>query len=242
MKYGIISDIHGNYEALIAVLDELKGVDRVICAGDIVGYGPQPNECVEVIRQLDSLVVIGNHDLALIGELSLSFFNEYAKAAILWTKERITPQNLEYLKSLSDILILPDFVVVHGGLRDYALEYILDTHEAGENFALLKKNFLIVGHTHYPISYLQSKDGFVYAMKLFGEDMVPLREEFKWIVNVGSVGQPRDGDPRSSFAVLDMEEKGIFIRRVSYNISSTQRLMQEVGLPDFLIRRLERGI
>jgi predicted phosphodiesterase len=242
MKYGIISDVHGNYVALTSVLDELKEVDRIICVGDIVGYGPQPNECVRAIRNLGSLVIMGNHDLALIGELSISSFNEYAIAAILWTKEQITSENLEYLKGLSHILDLPDFVVVHGGLRNYTLEYIFDTYEAEENFALLKKKLLIVGHTHYPISFLQSRDGFVYAKKLYGEDVVPLREEGNWIINVGSVGQPRDGDPRSSFAILDTEEKIILIKRVPYDIPSTQRLMREVGLPDFLIQRIERGI
>jgi diadenosine tetraphosphatase ApaH/serine/threonine PP2A family protein phosphatase len=185
---------------------------------------------------------MGNHDLALIGELSISSFNEYAIAAILWTKEQITSENLEYLKGLSHILDLPDFVVVHGGLRNYTLEYIFDTYEAEENFALLKKKLLIVGHTHYPISFLQSRNGFVYSKKLYEEEVIPLREEGNWIINVGSVGQPRDGDPRSSFAILDTEQRTILIKRVPYDIPSTQRLMREVGLPDFLIQRIERGI
>ncbi|MDI6703340.1 MAG: metallophosphoesterase family protein [bacterium] len=239
MLYGIISDIHSNKQALDAVLVQLKDVDKIICLGDIIGYGPEPNECVEIIRGLNGIVIVGNHDLASLGEKDIELFNPHAKEAILWTTTRLNEENKRYLRDLPYKANFENAVVVHGSLRDFTDEYILSVYDALGSFELLEHEILFIGHTHAPY-YFQKGDR-VYGERLRNGDIIKI-DGIKRIINVGSVGQPRDVDNRASFAIFDTEKKEIEIKRVPYDISKTQRLMREYKLPDFLIFRLEIGI
>jgi len=242
MKYGIISDIHGNLEALNVVLEELKNVDKIICLGDIVGYGPLPNECIDKVRSLGGLNIVGNHDLASIGWKEISWFNEYAQRAILWTMETLSKENKQYLASLPEIIEEKDFIMVHGSLWDYTDEYITGVKKANKSFKLLKeRNLLLVGHTHLPTLFLKKENYPIYLIRLANNDTIKISNDTKLIINVGAVGQPRDGDPRASFGVFDTDTKEIRIYRVPYNITKTQELMRKEDLPEFLIKRLTLG-
>jgi len=220
MLYGIIADVHSNLEAFRAVVDELSSVDQIVCAGDIVGYGPDPNKCIALMREKNIQAVAGNHDKAAVGEMDLQWFNVNAKAAIEWTATQLTEDSREYLRALPLTLELPDFQVVHGSLRDPLKEYIMTIAVAGPNIELMNKPFLFVGHTHRPLH---------------------LSLEGKGIINPGSVGQPRDGDPRASFGIYDSEKNEFTLHRVEYNVQAVQEKMGRVGLPIPLIERLRFG-
>jgi len=218
--YGIIADIHSNLEALQAILPELRGVDQIICLGDIVGYGPNPNECLEVIRQNRITTIAGNHDKAAVGELQTTNFNPNARRAIGWTAEQLTEANKHYLTNLPLTLEFPEFQVVHGSLAGPLEEYIFSLAEAAPTFDLMGKGLLFVGHTHQPLN---------------------LTRENKIIVNPGSVGQPRDNDPRASFGIYDSVKHEFAWHRVAYDISAVQEKMRAAGLPKFLADRLATG-
>lgn len=243
MRYGIISDIHGNLEALKVVLNRLREVDKIICLGDIVGYGPLPNECIEEIRKISGLkVVAGNHDLASIGWKDINWFNEYAQRAVLWTMATLTKENKEYLSSLPEIIEEKDFIMVHGSLNDYTDEYIFEVKDARKSFELLKeKNLLFVGHTHYPLLFVKKEYQPIYPIRLIDQSIIKVSMFDKLIVNVGAIGQPRDGDPRASFGIFDTESNEIEIYRVPYDINKIQELMRQEDLPNFLINRLASG-
>lgn len=243
MKYGIISDIHGNLEALKVVLNRLREVDKIICLGDIVGYGPLPNECIEEIRKIPGLkVVAGNHDLASIGWKDINWFNEYAQRAILWTMTTLSKESKEYLSSLPEIIEEKDFIMVHGSLNDYTDEYISEVKDAKKSFELLKeKNLLFVGHTHYPLLFVKKEYQPIYPIRLIDKSIIKISMFDKLIVNVGAIGQPRDGDPRASFGIFDTESNEIELCRVPYDINKIQELMRQEDLPNFLINRLARG-
>lgn len=220
MLYGIIADIHGNLEAFRTVLAELRGVDRMICAGDIVGYGPEPNECLDLILSGGVSTVAGNHDKAAVGEMDISGFNPAARLAIEWTAEQLTESHKDHLRQLPLTLEFPDFQLVHGSLVDPLEEYLMDDRGALPTFQLMKKPLLFVGHTHQPLR-LSSGD--------------------KEIINPGSVGQPRDGDPRASYGIYDDEKKEFILHRTEYNIAQVQEKMRLADLPQLLIDRLSYG-
>lgn len=221
MLYGIIADIHGNLEAFDVVLRELRPADRLICAGDIVGYGPNPNECLQLIRERNIISIAGNHDRAAVGLMDTAGFNDSARRAIEWTGDQLTQANREYLADLPYLLDFPDFQVVHGSLRSPLEEYIFGLQEALPTIERMSKNLLFVGHTHVPLR---------------------LKERGKEIINPGAVGQPRDGDPRASFGLYDSGKRNFTFRRVEYNISAVQEKMRIAGLPSSLIERLHSGV
>jgi len=240
--YGIISDVHGNLEALNVALRALEPrTQKIIHLGDIIGYGPNPNECCEVLieKQIPSLA--GNHEKAAMGEIDLNLFNPAARAAILWTKENLTKKNLEYIKKLPLTLELEDFEAVHGSLRDPAEEYIQSISDALPTFEKMEKDLLFVGHTHVPLCIYKEKDHFD-GFKLAGKRLVHLEHYAKAIINPGAVGQPRDGDSHLSCALYDPEKKEIQILRLEYNIGQVQDKMKKAGLPESLISRLNFGI
>jgi len=218
--YGIIADIHSNLEALQAILPELRGVDQIICLGDIVGYGPNPNECLEVIRQNRIVSIAGNHDRAAVGLMETVRFNDSARRAIEWTGAELTPANRKYLADLPLLLKFPDFQVVHGSLRSPLEEYIFGLKEALPTTERMSKNLLFVGHTHLPLC---------------------LKERGKEIINPGAVGQPRDGDPRASFGIYDSDKNLFTFCRAEYNIPPVQEKMKNAGLPLSLIERIRFG-
>ena len=242
MVYGIISDIHGNLEALNVALRELESrTDKIIHLGDIIGYGPDPNECCETLKKKNIPSVAGNHEKVVLEELDVNIFNPAAKAAILWTKGILNKENLAYLKGLPLHLDFPEFEVVHGSLIDPAEEYIQSLTSALPTFEKMEKDLLFVGHTHIPLClFKQAKhfDGF----KIVGKRLIDLKPYLKTIINPGAVGQPRDGDNHLSCALYDPVKKEVQIIRLEYNIRAVQDKMKKVGLPDSLISRLNFGI
>jgi predicted phosphodiesterase len=250
MRYGIISDIHGNLEALEVALATLDGCDRWICLGDIVGYGPNPNECCERVDGLDGLCVVGNHDLAALGHYDLSWFNEWAAAAIHWTQETLSDANKAFLQSLPLVQVVEDlqatlkhFVIVHGSLREPAEEYITSTWDALGTFARMDVPLCLIGHTHVAEYY--AKDDSASTCERVSRvqgGVIQMESDRQYIVNCGSVGQPRDRNPQASCGLLDTQACSIEVYRVDYPIAITQQKMQSEGLPDFLWQRLAMGM
>ena len=242
MRWGIFGDIHGNLEALEAVLEAMGEVDRYLVLGDVVGYGPNPNECCEVIKGLrNALVIRGNHDMAVVGMLDTSWFNPYAKAAIEWTAKDLKVENYDWLRSLPERVEVEEFEAVHGAPYD-PLEYILSTWEAREAFRVMRKDLCFVGHSHVAEFYVQRKgEELCHHYPLTSGGEISLEEGRRYIVNPGGVGQPRDGDPRAAFAIFDTEERKVKVVRVPYDFKVTQLKMQREGLPEVLWLRLALG-
>lgn len=241
MLYGIIADIHSNLEAFRAVLRQLPAVDRIVCAGDIVGYGPNPNECLELLREKNIASVAGNHDKAAIGDLSTQWFNVNARLAIEWTTPQLTLANREHLKSMPLTLELDDFQLVHGSLRDPLEEYIYNMEEASETIKLMAKPLCFVGHTHRPLYAGLKSGGSLDGRTLGKNDRVFLKYYDKTVINPGAVGQPRDSDPRASFGILDTDKNEFTLHRVEYDIAAVQQKMRAAKLPEQLIERIVYG-
>ncbi|MDQ6695604.1 MAG: metallophosphatase family protein [Chloroflexota bacterium] len=263
MRIGIITDIHGNYVALRTVLQHMGNVDALWCLGDIVGYGPQPNECIEAISEYAHLCVPGNHDWGTLGRLDRQAFNRDARAILEWTLKELTPGNKEYLESLPLTLtaMTSSFTIVHASPRDPMWEYLLDLFDAAECFPLFHSRYCFVGHTHVPLIF-RNVHGQVKAevpepggrLRISSRPYKKGVEEPGWermIVNPGSVGQPRDGDPRSAYMVLEVPDdtgsadpagSSLTFVRVPYEIEETQALMRRLGFPARLVARLEQGI
>ncbi|MBU0671659.1 MAG: metallophosphatase family protein [Candidatus Margulisbacteria bacterium] len=241
MLYGIISDIHGNLEALDVVLNKLSRVDKLVCLGDIVGYGPNPNECVEKIRELKMPCVLGNHEAVGIGKTDSTWFNSNARAAIQWTQRVIFQDNLDYLRDLPLRLEEDGFEMVHGSLRNPIEEYITSIADALPTFKKMVKPICFVGHSHIPLYIALKKDGNYVGGDLSDGEEILTDEYEKVIINVGAVGQPRDKDPRASFGIYDSKTRLFSLHRVVYNIDQVQQKMKAVGLPQRLIDRLATG-
>ena len=241
MRYLVLSDIHANLAALEAVLEDAPDFDEVWCLGDLVGYGPKPNECIERVRGLPHTSLAGNHDWAALGKLDLSSFNTIARTANEWTQRQLTSSSRTYLNGLSPSLQQGGFAMAHASPREPIWEYIMDTHTARENFEHFQTPYCLVGHTHVPVLFELDEDrGRCEAL------LPPLPEpvnlgSHRAIINPGSVGQPRDGDPRASYALLDTDEMTWSFHRVAYPIEVTQERMEAAGLPRRLIDRLEMG-
>lgn len=241
MRVLIISDIHANFVALETVLRDAGQFDAVWCLGDLVGYGPSPNECVELVRQLPNLIcLVGNHDKAVLGEIDINVFNGDARMAIEWTQRTVTPENRDYLKSLQPQDLSWPYTMVHGSPRQPVWEYILDRYVAEENFALFDTNYCLVGHTHVPVVYHLLPDGECVEEAPDYAAPRPLRSE-RLIINPGSVGQPRDNNPEAAYAILHPYEAVWEYRRVAYDIAATQARMRAVRLPERLVSRLAYG-
>ncbi len=242
MQYGVISDIHANLEALQAALDRLQGAEGFICLGDLVGYGPNPNECVEIIRRLPNLLcIVGNHDLAAIGKYDVSWFNPYAREAIEWTAEQLYPEHKEYLGSLPFRQELPPFTLVHGALPE-PMDYVLGPREALGTLRQLTTPACLIGHTHVAEYYRQSVgEEAVEGFSLLSGGEIELEKGFRYLINCGSVGQPRDGNPQACCGLWDDGTKIFTLYRVRYPIVETQRKMTDALLPKYLIQRLAMG-
>lgn len=240
MRYGIVADIHANLAAFEAVLADMGQVEGLWCLGDLVGYGPDPNECVELLRRHDHLCVVGNHDLAAIGRLDTSDFNPVAARAAEWTARALTERSRLFLSTLPEKVIVEPFTLVHGSPRSPVWEYI--THEglAAPNFDQFETQGCLVGHTHFPALYVQEADGLTLGRVPGPGDHYALGQ-LRVIANPGGVGQPRDGDPRAAYALYDTESRTLEWRRVDYPIQVTQQRMREAGLPARLIERIAYG-
>jgi predicted phosphodiesterase len=243
MRYLILSDIHANLVAFEAVLADVGYFDKIWCIGDMVGYGPQPNECVERLCEFPHICVAGNHDWAALDKLSDSDFNPDAQLACRWTREKLSPESLEYLENLPRTVIEEGFTLVHGSPRQPIWEYILYPSIAMSNFAYFDTQVCFVGHTHTPMIFRYehlNSGGTCLPLPFPQSGPFPLGEE-RMIINPGSVGQPRDGDPRASYAILDTDEATLEYHRIPYPVEITQRKMMEEGLPLRLIARLGYG-
>jgi predicted phosphodiesterase len=244
VKYAIFSDIHSNLTAFQAVLNDLQkrgGADEYWCLGDIVGYGPDPHECIALLRQQRGTCVAGNHDWAAVGKLDTGFFNPEAARAADWTARQLEPEEALFLSSLPIILEIADFTLVHGTPRDPLLEYLLSSQTASENLGYLKTRYSLVGHSHQPLIF-ECQAVRSCQLKAFPPDTALELKQNSTFINPGSVGQPRDGDPRASYAVYDTGSRRLFLHRVEYDVASVQERMSRANLPLRLITRLAYGI
>lgn len=242
MRVLVISDIHANLAALEAVLTDAGPYDAAWCLGDLVGYGPDPNECVALVRRLPELIcLVGNHDKAVLAEIDINVFNGDARTAITWTQAVASRETLDYLRELSPECQWNDYTLVHGSPRQPLWEYILDRYIARENFPLITTPYCLVGHTHQPAVYhevdqganvLEEDPDYAAARPLAGERL---------ILNPGSVGQPRDNNPDAAYAMLDTDHDTFQFCRVAYDIGATQKRMRAAELPERLATRLEYG-
>lgn len=244
MRVAVLSDIHANIRALDAILAKAGKVDAVWHLGDVVGYGPDPDAVVDRLRELKARGVRGNHDLAATGDDAIRDFNTDARAAMEWTRRTITPKTLAWLSALPPRLAIDDWSLVHASPRDPTWEYILTEEAAAANLAVLPTARGLFGHTHLPLAY-------VLAANASADEIDTLAPEAggwlnlddrRALVNPGSVGQPRDGDPRASALVLDVGRHSVAWIRAEYDIAGTQAAMQAVGLPVRGISRLALGI
>ncbi len=242
MKILILSDIHANLTALDAVLSDAGSFDATWCLGDVIGYGPDPNECVALVRELPALTCLtGNHDAAVLGEIDVEAFNYEARVGVMWTKRVLNGSNARFLRSQVPMTLLEEATLAHGSPRSPIWEYILDTATAAANFEHFKTPFCFVGHTHVPAIFKEQPEPSYNAGLLIPEPNSVIQLEPRMIVNPGSVGQPRDRDPRAAYALLDTETWQLDYRRVPYDVEAVQQRMREAGLPERHIQRLAAG-
>jgi predicted phosphodiesterase len=246
MRCLVLSDIHANLAAFEAVLKDAQrrrlSYDMLWCLGDVVGYGPDPNECIELLRTVPHVCLAGNHDWAVLGKLALSTFHENAMFAVQWTRDCLSAENLNYLRARSACEIQGQYMLAHASPREPIWEYILDVGVAAENFAHVPNGCALVGHTHVPVAFVRDRaTGDVRAAAPLIGVAIALDEGFEYIINPGGVGQPRDGDPRAAYALLDTEKHTWTQYRVEYPVRATQAKMRAAGFPEPLIARLGYG-
>ena len=239
MRLAVLSDIHSNLAALDAVRGDLPDVDELWVLGDIVGYGPQPNEVVAALQEMGARSVMGNHDGAAIGQVDVTWFNPDAASAITWTASVIDENTRAYLATLPEVRRSGELTAVHGSPRDPTWEYISDVEVAGANLASFETRLCLHGHTHVPVVYRADGSQVEAVPAVPG---LPLSiETGRLLVNPGSVGQPRDGNPAASYLVVDTSDQTAQFHRVTYDVVATQRLMRDAGLPPRLAERLTYG-
>src|SRR5262245_55596315 len=247
MRYLILSDIHSNLEALEACVRRAKqaGYDSVLCCGDIVGYGPSPIEAIDSIRALNAAIIRGNHDRVAAGLDEPTQFNPHARRAVYWTRSVLPDEYRDYLAQLpvGPLEITPEAQLVHGALS-HEDDYIFTEADADENFLLTNKHITFFGHSHFPVVFVSDNKGKASLGTSYEFDefiAVKCEAGKKLFVNPGSVGQPRDGDPRASFAIWDANHGRVEFYRVEYDIARTQEKMHAAQLPVYLIDRLAHG-
>ncbi len=248
MRIAVLSDIHANLIALEAVMTEVDALspDAVWCLGDTVGYGPEPQACAELMRERAAVCLAGNHDLAVVGKLPLDDFNSVAAEAAIWQRDHIKPEIVEWLSALPGKTEVDEITLAHGSPRDPVWEYITMEEIAGANIDHFQTQLCLVGHSHQAIGWRLAESGWwgwgrVQRTELPPAKRLSLGEEDRWILNPGSVGQPRDGDPRASFALLDTETGTWTWYRIEYDIDAAAAAIHDAILPEFLGRRLYLG-
>lgn len=240
MRYAVLSDIHSNLESLQVAFQLIAPTDGVLCLGDIVGYGPNPNECVALVRERATATVLGNHDVAAIDNFGLSYFNPAAREAMRWTQSVLAPEHAQWLNTLGYEFRMPEFLLVHGAPVNY-FEYILDKPAAARAFAATDAPLIFIGHTHIAEYYAQHADGSIEHKHMQQGGTFSLDENARYIVNVGSIGQPRDLNPRASFAFYEPATRTISINRFEYPVARVQEKIVQADLPEALARRLAMG-
>jgi len=240
MRYAIVSDVHSNLESLERALTKVGAEDTLVSLGDVVGYGPNPNECVALLRERCRHAVLGNHDLAAAESFGVDTFNSVARAAIAWTQGVLDESSRAWLDSLPYELRLPDFLLVHGAPVDY-FEYILDKDAAVRAFDRTDARIIFVGHTHIAEYWVRDEQGNVGHKHMQQGGELVLDAEKRYIIDVGSVGQPRDLNPEPCFVFYDPGERRVQWIRYDYPIEQVQRKMRAAGLPAYLVDRLSVG-
>ena len=246
MLIGIVSDIHANlaaFQTVLAALEQVGATKMIWCLGDMVGYGPKPNECLNLLRSYDHICVPGNHDWGVLGLTPAENFNGDARAVLEWTQRELTPDNKAYLKNLP-LRWLPEpggWTVVHASPRDPIWEYLLEKEEARENFPFFETPFCFVGHTHVPVVFRQAPESGSIKKALPQPTEQVFLGQARLIMNPGSVGQPRDGNPQAAFGILDTTNSTFHFLRIDYPIQKTQEEMKQLGFPKKLIARLGYG-
>lgn len=242
MKLALISDIHGNLEALEAAfveIDRLK-VDGVYCLGDVIGYGSDPSSCLTMVAQRCAAVLMGNHEYAVLGLVEAETMNEVAQESIAWTSHHLTDKDMSLIADFQMTLEVEDCLLVHAAPHDPKdWHYLLTRAEAARAFDAFTQRLCFFGHTHVPMIFSQAV-GSANIRSRMGHDFDP-DEDARYLVNVGSIGQPRDDDPRACFVVYDSNEDTVTYHRVQYDVRKTQTKMSEANLPKMLIERLEYG-
>ncbi len=236
MRTAILADIHGNWPALEAVLEDAHDVDGVICLGDLVGYGGNPERCVDEVRGRGWPTLVGNHDRACTDPQILAWFNDDAAQAVRWTKQRLDAERVEWLAGLPETLEEAGVMLVHASPRDPIFEYVLDTATAAANLLVLGGRSCLHGHTHIPGVFYIDGDSLQHNYWL-GH----VKVEGPVLINPGSVGQPRDGNPDASYGIWDVEERTFEWRRVPYNRDAAKRAIRKAKLPDRFAARLDVG-
>jgi predicted phosphodiesterase len=242
VRAAVISDIHGNLHALRAVLASIAedSPDVVWCLGDVVGYGPRPNECCALVSERADLCLIGNHDLGVLGRLDLEDFSLDAAASAQWTASVLEEEHRAYLESLEPWSSQGDVDLYHASARDPVWEYVLTPLSALASFAVSDARILLVGHSHVALAFGLAENRLETTIAPGGTELD--LSGGRWILNPGSVGQPRDGDPRAAYFLLDLDEGRVDYRRVEYPVARTQEEIRERGLPEALAERLAHGI
>ena len=243
MRVAVISDIHGNLHALEAVLAAVDddAPDAVWCLGDLVGYGPQPNRCCELVRERADLCLVGNHDLAVLGRLDLAEFAPEAALSAEWTASVLEADSRAFLEGLEPEAEREGVGLYHASPRDPVWEYVLSADVALASLAATEAPLVLVGHSHVALALALASRTLEGGVAIAGTDLA-LDHAERWLLNPGSVGQPRDGDPRAAYLVVDLGESRATFRRVDYSIARTQAEIRERGLPEALAVRLEHGL
>jgi predicted phosphodiesterase len=239
MRYGLISDIHGNHEALAAALDFLdkQKIDKYLCLGDVVGYGAEPSLCLKRVMELGCDMIAGNHDFAAVGKISVDYFNIFAKESTLWTQDHLSADDKALLSAQPLVRDYSGFTLVHGSLyMPQAFDYIQTIIDALYSFRELTEQVLFIGHSHVPITFIET-DSISFSVN----DTIPIEKGKRYIINIGSVGQPRDEDPRSCFAIFDTTARIVRICRQEYDIEGAVKKIIAAGLPEINAERLKIG-
>jgi len=241
MRYGLISDIHGNLEALNAVLSEIDKlqIDTILCLGDVVGYGPNPNECVQIVRERAAVCLIGNHDEASLGRVDLEFFNYLAREAIEWTMQELNQASVTYLRSRPYTHEFENGLIVHASPDEpRRWNYIISLEDAEQSFAAFEQQLCFIGHSHTPWVIDLHTDG---RMQVRQDYPAILQDGHRYLINVGSVGQPRDRNPHAAYGIWDTQKREYQLKRAPYEVAKTQKKIRAQGLPSFLADRLATG-
>lgn len=241
MRYGIFADVHANLEALEAVLNACKkeDIDKYLCVGDVVGYAANPNECVKIVKSLAMITVAGNHDWASVNLFALNYFNPVAEEAVIWARENIDDESKIFLGSLKLVFENEGLVAVHGTLNNpQEFDYMRDSYIALETFGLMQRDICFVGHTHVAGIFIKDRNERIAYQQ---DESIKIKEANKYIINVGSVGQPRDGKPAAAYCIYDTAQKEVEIKRINYDIETTRMKIIDAGLPKFLGDRLLTG-
>ena len=242
MRYAFLGDIHGNTEALSAVLAHLNAnrIDKIVCLGDIVGYGAEPAQCLETIRALKCDVIAGNHDWAAVGKISIDQFNAYAKAAAMWTRNQLSQEQKDWLTSLPLTLGYEHCAVAHGTFHQpeefHYIQTVFDAQQSFSSLRAMQARLGFLGHSHVPVGFFDT-DPITYTL----DPEMAIDPTLATIVNAGSVGQPRDENNKASYAVFDTDASSVTIHRIEYDIDAAAAKIRKADLPEILAARLYQG-